>query len=68
MKLIFYVQTMSQYILNVMVADYCSIFFCKCATNGDGVNGDFIFLANISKKYTKYTNLGLALPVSCKWT
>ena len=26
MKLIFYVPTMSQYILNVMVADYCSIF------------------------------------------
>ena len=26
------------------------------------------FLANISKKYTKYTNLGLALPLSCKWT
>ena len=26
MKLIFYVPNMSQYILNVMVADYCSIF------------------------------------------
>ena len=26
MKLIFYVPTKSQYILNVMVADYCSIF------------------------------------------
>ena len=69
MKLIFYVSTMSQYILNVMVADYCSIFSVNmlqmCMV---GVNGDFIFLANISKKYTKYTNLGLALPVSCKWT
>ena len=43
MKLICYVPTMSQYILNVMVADYCSIFFCKCATNVVGLNGDFIF-------------------------
>ena len=44
MKLIFYVPTMSQYILHVMVADYCSILFCKCATNVVGVNGDLIFL------------------------
>ena len=57
---------MSQYILSVMVADYCNIFFCECTTNVVGVNGDFIFLANISRKYTKNTNLGLAFPVSRK--
>ena len=45
---------MSQYILNVMVEDYCSIF---------SVN-----VLQKYKKYTKYTNLGLALPVSCKLT
>ena len=62
MKLIFYVPTISQYILNVMVADYCSIFFCKCATNVVGVNGDFIVLANISRKYTKYKQPGSRIP------
>ena len=57
---------MSRYILNVIAADYCSIFSVNVLYNAVGVNGDFIFLANISKKYTKYTNMGLALPVSCK--
>ena len=43
MKLIFYVPTISQYILNVMAADYWSIFCSKCATNMVGVKGGLIF-------------------------
>ena len=41
-KFICYVPTMSQYLLNVMVADYCIISYSKFVTNVVGVNGDLI--------------------------
>ena len=29
---------------------------------------EILYFSKYFQKYTKYTNLGLALPVSCKWT